>query len=167
MFISRVVDIQHLKGKWRPFEARHMLLKENGLFLADERVVQLLPDLKGKLKHVISSTYFYQNQGTCSSMKIGPLAHSPSLQKPMQVLANLETALPKVVKQINGGWDNIQSLLIKTNSSVALPIWQCDLGTQSGGWWEGLVASPTMAGDKDMKDGELDEGEKMEVEPQQ
>ena len=48
-FISRVVDIRHLKGKWKPFEARRLLLKENGLFLADERVVPLLPKLLGKI----------------------------------------------------------------------------------------------------------------------
>jgi hypothetical protein len=46
-FISRVVGIEKLKGKFKPFEARRMLLKENGLFLADERVVPLLPKLLG------------------------------------------------------------------------------------------------------------------------
>ncbi|TFK93303.1 ribosomal protein L1 [Polyporus arcularius HHB13444] len=170
-FISRVVDIRHLKGKWKPFEARRMLLKENGLFLADERVVPLLPgllgkiffqakkqpipvcitrkDLKGELERAVSSTYFHQNQGTCSSVKIGTLS-----QKPEQVLANLETALPEVVKHIKGGWDNVQSLFIKTNSSAALPIWQCDLGMEAGGRWEGLVAS---AEDEVMKDAEDDE----------
>jgi hypothetical protein len=47
-FISRVVGIEKLKGKFKPFEARRMLLRENGLFLADERVVPLLPKLLGK-----------------------------------------------------------------------------------------------------------------------
>lgn len=37
-----------LKGKFKPFEARRLLLKENDLFLADERVVPLLPGLLGK-----------------------------------------------------------------------------------------------------------------------
>lgn len=46
-FISRVVGIEKLKGKFRPFEARRLLLQENGLFLADERVVPLLPKLLG------------------------------------------------------------------------------------------------------------------------
>ena len=46
-FISRVVGITKLKGKFKPFEARRMLLKENGMFLADERVVPLLPKLLG------------------------------------------------------------------------------------------------------------------------
>ena len=47
-FISRVVGVQKLKGKFKPFEARRMLLKENGLFLADDRVIPLLPKLLGK-----------------------------------------------------------------------------------------------------------------------
>ena len=46
-FISRVVGITKLKGKFKPFEARRMLLKENGMFLADERVIPLLPGLLG------------------------------------------------------------------------------------------------------------------------
>jgi ribosome biogenesis protein UTP30 len=46
-FFSRVVGITKLKGKFRPFEARRVLLKENGMFLADERVIHLLPGLLG------------------------------------------------------------------------------------------------------------------------
>lgn len=46
-FISRVVGITKLRGKFKPFEARRMLLKENGMFLADERVIPLLPGLLG------------------------------------------------------------------------------------------------------------------------
>jgi len=46
-FISRVIGVTKLKGKFKPFEARRMLLKENGMFLADERVVSLLPGLLG------------------------------------------------------------------------------------------------------------------------
>ena len=58
-FISRVVGIEKLKGKYKPFEARRQLLRENGLFLADERVVPLLPKLLGKMffeakKYVVS-----------------------------------------------------------------------------------------------------------------
>lgn len=47
-FISRVVGVEKLKGKFKGFEERRMLLKENGLFLADERVIPLLPALLGK-----------------------------------------------------------------------------------------------------------------------
>ena len=41
------MGITKLKGKFKPFEARRVLLKENGMFLADERVVPLLPKLLG------------------------------------------------------------------------------------------------------------------------
>ena len=46
-FISRVVGVEKLKGKFKAFEARRLLLKENAMFLADERVIPLLPRLLG------------------------------------------------------------------------------------------------------------------------
>lgn len=46
-FISRVVGISKLKGKFKPYEARRMLLKENGMFLADDRIIPILPKLLG------------------------------------------------------------------------------------------------------------------------
>lgn len=46
-FISRVIGVNKLKGKFHPYEARRMLLKENGMFLADERIIPILPKLLG------------------------------------------------------------------------------------------------------------------------
>ncbi|KJA17986.1 hypothetical protein HYPSUDRAFT_45706 [Hypholoma sublateritium FD-334 SS-4] len=162
-FISRVVGLEKLKGKFKPFEARRILLKENGLFLADDRIIPLLPkllgskwfeakkqpmpvcltrkDLKGELERAISSTYMNQNQGTCTSIKIGKMSQTPS-----QIIANIKTAIPAIIKAIKGNWDNIQSLNIKTNSSASLPIWSCNLDDAEGGRWHGLNA-------------EVDEGE--------
>ena len=112
-------------------------------------------DLKGELERAISSSYFHQNQGTCVSIKIGTVS-----QKQAHVLANLQTALPEVVKHIKGGWDNVQSFFIKTNASAALPIWQCDLGTGAGGRWEGLrkEESEGVAEDAEMEDAEHGSG---------
>ena len=45
-FITRVVGIEKLEGKFKPLEARWILL-ENDMFLADERVIHLLPKLFG------------------------------------------------------------------------------------------------------------------------
>ncbi|KAH7106089.1 ribosomal protein L1 [Auriculariales sp. MPI-PUGE-AT-0066] len=157
-FVSRVVGLSKLKGKFRGFDARRALLNENGLFLADERVVPLLPKLLGskffnakkqpipvsltanqlktELERAVTSTYFHQNKGTCTAIKIGPLSDSFGVQK---LIDNLAVALPAVVAAIKGGWDNIQNLHIKTSTSVALPIWTCELGTGKGGRWEGLT----------------------------
>ncbi|KAI9436755.1 ribosomal protein L1p/L10e family-domain-containing protein [Lactarius indigo] len=155
-FVNRVVGVEKLKGKFKPFEARRALLRENALFLADDRVIPLLPrllgkifftakkqpipvslsrkDLKGELERAISSTYMHQNRGTCTSVKIGTLSQSPA-----QVLANLETALPAIIAVVRGGWDNVQSLSIKSSKSTSLPIWSCKLGNDEGARWYGLT----------------------------
>ncbi|VDB90263.1 unnamed protein product [Peniophora sp. CBMAI 1063] len=181
-FINRVVGITKLKGKFKPFEARRMLLQENGLFLADERVVPLLPGLlgrkffdakkqpipvnltrkglKGELERAISSTYMHQNQGTCTSIKIATLTHTPS-----QVLSNLQTALPAIAKVVKGGWDNIQSLNIKTSSSAALPIWTVELGESR--WKAGeerTDGSDVEEADVEMKEVEKKKGKKRAAE---
>ncbi|KAI6147230.1 ribosomal protein L1, partial [Pisolithus tinctorius] len=170
-FISRVVGIEKLKGKFKAFEARRLLLKENALFLADDRVIPLLPrllgskwfdakkqpipvnlkrkDLKTELERAIESSYMHQNKGTCTSVKVGVLS-----QTPKQVLANIQAALPAITSHIKGGWDNIQCLHIKTNSSVSLPIWSCELSDEVGGRWAGLTMD-----ESEEEDGSTDEGE--------
>ncbi|KAG9085913.1 hypothetical protein FRC06_003370 [Ceratobasidium sp. 370] len=176
-FIPRVVGVTKLKGKFKPFEARRQLLKDHGLFLADDRVVPLLPKLLGKmffdakkqpipvnlqrkelkaeLERAVSSTYMHQNQGTCTAIKIAPMSFTPA-----QVLENLTTALPNVVKHIKGGWDNVQSLNIKTSTSVSLPIWSCDLGSGEGGRWAGMVGASE---ESEEESGESEEEEEVSV----
>ncbi|KAG6335617.1 hypothetical protein ID866_3474 [Astraeus odoratus] len=170
-FISRVVGIEKLKGKFKSFEARRLLLKENALFLADDRVIPLLPrllgskwfdakkqkrqpipvnlkrkDLKAELERAIQSSYMHQNKGTCTSVKVGTLS-----QTPKQILANIQTALPAIIGHIKQGWENIQCLHIKTSSSISLPIWSCDLSGEGEGRWAGMTPEkPKENEDKDM-----------------
>ncbi|KAF9063283.1 ribosomal protein L1p/L10e family-domain-containing protein [Rhodocollybia butyracea] len=170
-FVHRVIGLEKLKGKHKSFEARRALLKEHGLFLADSRIIPLLPkllgskffdakkqpipvelsrkDLKGELERAVSSTYMPSIRGTSLSIKIGRLS-----QKPEHVVANLKKALPAVAVRVNGGWDNIQSLGIKTSSSVNLPIWSCSLDAKEGGRWAGFDApiSEDVDEDVDMDD---------------
>ena len=76
-------------------------------------------------------------------MKLGTVSHSSS-----KILDNLKMALPAIVKRIKGEWDNIQSLHIKTNSSVSLPLYNCDLSAAEGGRWDGLVAELASEGEE-------------------
>jgi ribosome biogenesis protein UTP30 len=122
-------------------------------------------DLKGELERAIFSTYMHQNRGTCtcvphctrfsfesltktsvshSSVKFGTLSQSPA-----QVLANLETALPAIIAAVRGGWDNVQSLNIKSTKSLSLPIWSCKLGTGEGARWHGLTLEDEKSDDDD------------------
>ena len=60
----------------------------------------------------------------------------------VQLLQNLSTALPHVIKNIQENWDNVQSIHIKTSSSASLPIWNCRLDEKEGGRWDGLTRVP-------------------------
>jgi ribosome biogenesis protein UTP30 len=47
--IAKVVAVSKLKTKYKPYESRRKLLAEYDIFLADERVINLLPGLLGKV----------------------------------------------------------------------------------------------------------------------
>lgn len=144
--VNRVVGVEKLKGKFRPFDARRQLVRDHDLFLADERIVPMLPKLCGSVFYkdrkfpvpvdlvnkkqladsiasAIASTYFLQNKGSCVSIKIGFLQrHAPE-----QLVENLAKALPAVVNKLQGKWGNVQNIEVKTGRSAALPIWSCRL----------------------------------------
>ncbi|KAJ4494596.1 ribosomal protein L1p/L10e family-domain-containing protein [Lentinula edodes] len=173
-FIHKVVGIEKLKGKFKAYDARRALLKEHGLFLADKRIIPLLPkllgskffdakkqplpvtvtrkDLKKELERAINSTYMPSIRGTALSIKVGRFS-----QPAAQVVANIKTALPAIAARVNGGWDNIQGLGLKTSSSVNLPIWSCSLDDTDGGRWAGLTAEDEE--DENESSGEEDENE--------
>ncbi|WWD21872.1 hypothetical protein CI109_106360 [Kwoniella shandongensis] len=144
-FMSRVVGVEKLKGKFKPFEARRQLMRDHEVFLCDERIVPLMPkllgkmffeakkqpipvnlqrkDLKAELGRAISSTYFHPTTGTSSSIRIS----TPSASTSSETLSNLLAAIPSVVAQIQGEWENVLSIGIKTSTSVMLPIWSSKL----------------------------------------
>ncbi|KAE8543304.1 hypothetical protein D1P53_000006 [Cryptococcus gattii VGV] len=145
-FISRVVGVEKLKGKFKPYEARRELLRDHDMFLCDERILAVMPKLLGKmffeakkqpipvnlqrkdltstLARAISSTYFHPTTGTSTSTRIATPSHS----SPSQTLANLLEAVPQIVAEVEGGWDGVLSVGIKTSGSVMLPVWTGKLG---------------------------------------
>ncbi|WFD30412.1 proteasome-interacting protein cic1 [Malassezia sp. CBS 17886] len=153
--VNRVVGVEKLKGKFRPFDARRALVREHDLFLADERIVPLLPKLCGSvfyqdrkfpvpvdlvhrkrlphtIERAIASTYYMQNKGSCSTIRVGFLhRHSPEA-----LVENIAAALPAVVSRVPGKWRNIQNIELKTGYSAALPVWNCSLtdGDEDARW---------------------------------
>ncbi|WVQ97527.1 hypothetical protein IAU59_004641 [Kwoniella sp. CBS 9459] len=144
-FISRVVGLEKLKGKFKPYEARRELMRDHEIFLCDERVLPLMPgllgkmffeskkqpipvnmnrkDLKAELGRAISSTYFHPSTGTSYSIRIS----TPSSSTSSQTLSNLMSAIPQVIANIQDGWENVLSIGIKTSSSVMLPVYSAKL----------------------------------------
>jgi ribosome biogenesis protein UTP30 len=138
--ISKVIGVSKLREKFRTFEAKRKLCASYDLFLADDRVLPLLPkilgktffekkkqpipvnfaatNLKGEIERAIfQSTYMFLNSGTGMAVKIGTTAHSSS-----QVRENIEMALPAVVEKIPKKWRNLQAVHIKTAKSTSLPV---------------------------------------------
>jgi ribosome biogenesis protein UTP30 len=58
-------------------------------------------------------------------------------------------ALPAIIAAVRGGWDNVQSLSIKSTKSASLPIWSCKLGTEEGARWDGLQVEDGASQDND------------------
>ncbi|KAG9037002.1 hypothetical protein FRB95_007297 [Tulasnella sp. JGI-2019a] len=162
-FISRVVGVTKLKGKFRGYEERRQLLKEHGLFLVDERVAEMMPkllgsmwfkakkqptpvnltraDLKGHLERAISNTFMNQNAGGTISVKVATTAQTHS-----QVYENICKGLPEIIKHISEEWDNVQSIYL-TIPGVSLPIWTCELGAGEGARWDWMEAEKKAAED--------------------
>jgi ribosome biogenesis protein UTP30 len=46
--ITRVIDISHLKAKFKAYEAQRKLFNDHEIFLADDRIINQLPKLLGK-----------------------------------------------------------------------------------------------------------------------
>jgi ribosome biogenesis protein UTP30 len=61
-FIARVVGLEKLKGKHKPFEARRALAADHQVFLCDEAIMPSMPKLLGKIffdaKKCVVYTFF-------------------------------------------------------------------------------------------------------------
>lgn len=140
--ITKVIGVSKLKAKFKPFEAKRQLCSSFDLFLADERVLPLLPGVLGKaffnkkkqpipinlqksdkldiqLKQILNSTFLHLSKGVSLTVKIG---HSSRLGV-KENIENIMESIEDIIKKIPKKWDNIQSLYLKTSESVALPIY--------------------------------------------
>ncbi|TNY19043.1 ribosomal protein L1 [Rhodotorula diobovata] len=150
-FITRVVGLDKLRTKHKTFEAKRQLLKEGELFLVDDRVTvevgkclgkmwrdakkQPIPvalqrkDLKAELERAVASTYMNVTTGTSLSIKLG----STTQLTAAELLSNLRAVLPHIatrIPQAPSTFSNVQSLHLKSSTSVALPIYNAALSTR-------------------------------------
>ncbi|KAJ1674465.1 proteasome-interacting protein cic1, partial [Spiromyces aspiralis] len=139
-FIKNVIGVSELQTKYKAFEKKRQLLTQYDLFVADERIMNLLPklvgakffmkkkqpslvdltktDIKKELEKALHSTYMIVPAGTCISIRIGRTSFSDKA-----LAENIEYATGQVVRRLPRKWNNVQSISIKTPNSVALPIY--------------------------------------------
>lgn len=181
--VKRVVGATKLKGKFAPYEARRQLMNDHDLFLADDRIIPMLPKLLGKkwmserktpipvmltktkdgrvrkeVESALASTFYHRNKGTCASVRLGTLQHLT----PEQLAENAAAALPLIVtKHVKNGWSNVQSIDIKTGTSAALPVWNCNVSDR----WEGLPEMKKVSEDSKSDKNNKAKGNKAAVKP--
>mmetsp|Transcript_29441 Transcript_29441/g.54032 ORF Transcript_29441/g.54032 Transcript_29441/m.54032 type:complete len:257 (-) Transcript_29441:40-810(-) len=139
--VKKVVGVSKLRTKYESHEAKRQLCNSYDLFIADDRIIRMLPKLIGKsffhkkkqpipidfgtkdfpkvVRDVCSKTYFVHNKGTTINIKIAPNSF-----KEEDISENLHAALAEAVEHIPHKWSNIQAVFIKTADSVALPLFQ-------------------------------------------
>jgi|TARA_B100001540_G_scaffold6726_1_gene5939 ribosome biogenesis protein UTP30 len=138
--IAKVLGVSKLRNNYKPHEAKRKLCDSYDLFLADERVIPVLPKLLGKtffkkkrqpipvdltkkdwakeIRSKTSATYLSLGSGTCVRVKTGTSAMSVE-----DVVENTIVAIEGAVKHIPRRWGNIQSIFVKCNETVALPLY--------------------------------------------
>ena len=138
--VAKVLGISKLKANYKAHEQKRKLCDSYDLFLADDRILPILPKLLGKnffkkkkqpvavnltkkdwvsqVKLAATSTYLNIQGGTCVNIKVGK-----STMDVDDIVENAVVAINGAANKIPRKWGNIQSIYIKTTDSVALPVY--------------------------------------------
>lgn len=138
--LTKVIGFTQLKRNYNQYKTKRELLVSYDLFLADDRILPLLPPVLGKsfferkkqpypvvikgrnwtpqITRARDSTYFFLSTGPSTSVRVSrmsfPLEHT---------VANVMGAVEHVVSHIPRKWSNVQAIYLKSATSVALPIY--------------------------------------------
>lgn len=143
----KVLPIQILKRDYAAFEAKRKLCGSYDLFLADDRIIPLLPSRLGKcffaaqkqplglqlykttpdaivhnLNRILSSTWITFGHGVVLSIRVGRFNFTAQ-----QIAENCESALSKLAeKPFIGGWKGFQTCVLAAAGvqGIALPIYR-------------------------------------------
>lgn len=144
--VTEIIPYKTLRTEYKPFEAKRRLLGNFDMFLSDDRIRRLLPSHLGKhfyerkkeplsvnlqskqlardIHRVIQGTNMkVTNKGCCCMARI---AHSGMTAD--EVTENIEAAVQTVVAKLNMKGPLVKIIHLKSQTSVALPIYTSDLG---------------------------------------
>lgn len=143
--IKKIIDLSQLRSEYKTFQAKRQLSVEYDLFLADDRIVCMLPKtlgkgfymgankrplpirfavaethktLKQKVDKALQCTYLYLS-GASTVLKIGDVDMDEKLLR-----ENALACIVGAVEHIPLKWKGVQALFIKSEKSASLPIYQ-------------------------------------------
>jgi ribosome biogenesis protein UTP30 len=138
--LERVISLSALRRNYKEYKDRRKLVASHDLFLADDRITPMLTKALGKIflrkkkqpvairlnrgslnrtiERKRNCTYLFLGWGACCSVKVGRTDFSSK-----QVSENVMAAIEALVQKVPRKWRNIQSMHLKSTSSIALPIY--------------------------------------------
>jgi len=145
--VTRVIGVGKLRKKYKAYENRRQLLGSHDVFLADDRIITMLPTalgkafyrqtskiplpvplaagndsptyLKNQVEKALNSTYVHLSLAATTSIRV-----ALSSMTPEQVVENIVRVVEDLTsKKVPGGWKNVMSLHIKSPTSASLPIY--------------------------------------------
>jgi len=138
--VKKVISLAKLRKNYKSFESKRQLCTLYDVFICDDAIYHLLPKLLGKaffskkrfpipvnlkktnlkkeIDKVLQCSLMSLGQGPCSAIKV---AHTG--QTTEQAVENVVSAVSEIARIVPRGWNNIQSLNLKTTDSISLPIY--------------------------------------------
>jgi hypothetical protein len=138
--LAKVMAIKKLRKNFKQFEDRRTLAGAYDLFLADDRILPYLKsplgtkffvkkkqpiavrvsrkDVSNSIRAVFHRTAMHVSAGACTNVKIAHFGLTID-----QIVDNILVGMNNCAAHIPKGWLGIQSISVKTNASIALPIY--------------------------------------------
>eukprot|EP00116_Pleurobrachia_bachei_P005065 sb/3465327/ len=139
--VGRVIDIGKLKKKFKELEAKRVLCNSYDCFLVDERVLPIVPRWLGKYFYTKGKAPIQVNlkktdlskefSDAVRSYMVSNLGKGNNISVPCgkvsfdndQLIDNVNSAVKSLCKNIKPGMKNVKSIYLKTETSVALPVY--------------------------------------------
>uniref|UniRef100_G3TBQ9 Ribosomal L1 domain-containing protein 1 n=1 Tax=Loxodonta africana TaxID=9785 RepID=G3TBQ9_LOXAF len=138
--ISQIIPLRTLKKEYKPYEAKLRLLGSFDFFLTDARIRRLLPSIIGKhfylrkkvpvcvnllakdlskeINDCIGGTVMnISKNGSCSTIRVG---HTGMMVQ--HIVENIVAVTKGLSEKLPEKWKSVKLLYLKTEKSVALPI---------------------------------------------
>ncbi|KAI8058702.1 ribosomal protein L1p/L10e family-domain-containing protein [Gilbertella persicaria] len=137
--IKKVVNVKTLATTYKAYEARRKLADSYDMFLVDDRIAHLMPNLVGKkffeknknpiaikatgslkkqVESALKATYVKLHNNLTTHVLIGNFGMDEK-----DVLKNYEVGLPNIVNIAAHDWEQVQLIGIKSKASPLLPVY--------------------------------------------
>ena len=139
--LNRVIAVTKLRKEYNRFKDRRELLALYDLFLADDRILPLLPAVLGvkffdkkkqpipvdlsrtakekSVQAALRCTYMYVPTGSSLQVKVGRSSMSRQ-----QVHENVMGVIGRLVERLPGKWKGVQMVGVKCGDSITIPVYQ-------------------------------------------